>query len=207
MVYKTATLVLPLTQVADLVLLQGDILAVDGGASLLLTHHQLPMRVFGDLDSLAKKDLQRLIEANVPIEKYPKEKDLTDTMLALQWARTQGYQRVRIVGFSGGRLDHYQAIIQGVYGILTPQIELVSSTQFIQVFGPGQYTIEASSQFNYVSCFSFQETEWSLSGGKYSCEHRKINAHDTYGVSNEWVNQQPVQLTVHHGRLLVFLSR
>jgi len=76
------------------------IIAADGGFSLA---SQAGLRVdllVGDMDSLD------FPPQNIPILKFPQEKDATDLELALDYARATNPERIVVVGAFGARLDH-----------------------------------------------------------------------------------------------------
>ena len=80
------------------------LIGVDGGAK----HLGKPDLIIGDLDSLKK------IPKDAPVIKYPIDKDLTDTELALQFCQKQNIKEIILVGFLGRRLDHMIANIMNL---------------------------------------------------------------------------------------------
>ncbi|MBU1500337.1 thiamine diphosphokinase, partial [Patescibacteria group bacterium] len=72
------------------------LIGVDGGTKQILK----PDIIIGDFDSLTA------IPENVPLIMHPKDKDFTDTELALQFCEKQNIKEVILVGFLGRRLDH-----------------------------------------------------------------------------------------------------
>jgi thiamine pyrophosphokinase len=206
MTNKLVTIVLPLATLEDLPFIQGDVIAVDGGASFLQSQHISPMMVIGDLDSLSQTQQHLLKTKAIPIQVHPPVKDRADTLIALDWAISQNYEHIQIVGFSGGRLDHYQAIIQGVASYDHPHITLMSSTQRIHLLQPGEHILERPEGMHYVSMFSLTDSLCTIQQAKYPIDQRMIRVNDTYGLSNEWIDNKPIRLTIHRGRLLVFFS-
>ncbi len=84
------------------------VIAADGGFDYL---EEIGLRadvVLGDFDSVLSYDL--------PSDsiRYPKEKDDTDMMLAIQLGLEKGYEEFVIYGGLGGRLDHTLANIQAL---------------------------------------------------------------------------------------------
>jgi len=59
--------------------------------------------VIGDMDSLKEQERHEI--ERVPVVCHPAEKDETDLELALLYAKTQGADRIVMVGVTGGRLD------------------------------------------------------------------------------------------------------
>ena len=80
------------------------LIGVDGGAKRL----DKPDLIIGDLDSLKK------IFKDAPVIKYPIDKDLTDTELALQFCQKQNIKEIILVGFLGRCLDHMIANIMNL---------------------------------------------------------------------------------------------
>ena len=86
---------------------QSDItIAVDGGTQHCRSLGLEPTVVIGDLDSTSLED-QQAIKDNEKIQLivYPRDKDLTDLELALQYAKKIGVTDVFLIGLFGGRID------------------------------------------------------------------------------------------------------
>lgn len=89
---------------------QADFLiCADGGARHAKRMGLLPDLVIGDFDTLTERELEELCLAGVQLERYPREKDFTDTHLALLKALEMGYTQVDLLGCLGGRFDHAYA--------------------------------------------------------------------------------------------------
>jgi thiamine pyrophosphokinase len=83
------------------------VIAADGGADRLLAFDRRPDRVVGDLDSIDPATLAALERVSVPISRHPRDKEASDTELALGEAREAGATSVVMLGALGGqRLDH-----------------------------------------------------------------------------------------------------
>lgn len=85
----------------------GLVVAADGGARAA-EQLGLPIDlVVGDLDSLDPTDAERLRATGTAFERSPRDKDETDTELAVLAALRRGADRLTILGALGGRrLDH-----------------------------------------------------------------------------------------------------
>jgi thiamine pyrophosphokinase len=84
----------------------GDwIVAVDGGYTHLKAAGIKPELVIGDLDSLSETDLKEILQAKIPLQRFPTDKDETDLELAVNAALDRGCKSIRFVGAFGGRLD------------------------------------------------------------------------------------------------------
>jgi thiamine pyrophosphokinase len=87
------------------------ILAADGGARYALALGLTPRKVVGDMDTLGADELRELRGMGAEILVFPKEKDESDTLLALRNAVESGYADIEIWGALGGRFDHSAANI------------------------------------------------------------------------------------------------
>ncbi len=78
----------------------------DHGLDACRAAQLLPERLIGDLDSLSLSSLAWAEAQGIPIEKFPTEKDDTDTQLALRKAEEAGYTTIYLSGAFGNRTDH-----------------------------------------------------------------------------------------------------
>ena len=85
------------------------IVAADSGYDTCLRLGLLPAAIIGDMDSVTA-ELPAGLAGGPQVIKWPRNKDYTDTELAIRWAREQGAQRIILLGGGGGRLDHVLGI-------------------------------------------------------------------------------------------------
>lgn len=90
----------PLARAAQLVI------AADSGYDQLLRMGVRPHLLLGDLDSISQSGLSDARGAHLEVERFPAEKDYTDTELVLREAVRRGASTVLACGMFGGRLDH-----------------------------------------------------------------------------------------------------
>ncbi|MDD3981215.1 MAG: thiamine diphosphokinase [Spirochaetia bacterium] len=87
------------------------VIAADSGYDTALAAGIDPDLVVGDFDSLSDREmLSGLPEGKVL--GYPRDKDDTDTEIALKAAKERGAAILAIAGGGGGRLDHLVAILR-----------------------------------------------------------------------------------------------
>jgi len=96
------------------------LIAVDGGLALLEEMGKVPDMVIGDLDSLDKGRIPQ----GTPIQRFEREKNETDTELALGWAIKQGYRDIVICNDLGGRFDHALGLLQNLELFSSEEINL-----------------------------------------------------------------------------------
>src|SRR5690349_16082921 len=86
------------------------VIAADGGAVSALKIGITPKAVVGDFDSLPEIAQKNLIQQRVSCIVAHKEKDETDTELAIAYATKIGATKITILGgLMGNRIDHIMA--------------------------------------------------------------------------------------------------
>lgn len=94
---------------AQLSTLVSLIVAADGGYDSCLRLGLVPDAIIGDMDSV-QSALPEGEPGRTQVIRWPRDKDFTDTELAIRWAREHGRSRIILLGGGGGRLDHLLAI-------------------------------------------------------------------------------------------------
>jgi thiamine pyrophosphokinase len=82
------------------------LIAADGGANWLAAHGRLPQVLIGDMDSVAPAVLCALEAGHCRLSRHRRDKNETDTELALLEARAWGATQITLLGALGGRIDH-----------------------------------------------------------------------------------------------------
>lgn len=87
------------------------IICADSGVRHAFSMNVKPDILVGDLDSISCEDRKKIEESGTKIVRFPKEKDYTDTELAICEALKMGTSEVVLLGALGGRPDHSLANI------------------------------------------------------------------------------------------------
>jgi len=87
------------------------IICADGGANHVVNCGLVPDALIGDLDSVNKGVLENLRDRGTKIIKHPREKDYTDTQLAIDYAIEAGAHEIVLLCSLGDRIDHSLANI------------------------------------------------------------------------------------------------
>jgi|GEM_PF-873105 len=201
------SILLSKTVKADLPLIQGDVIGVDHGCAIALKNKLSLTMAIGDFDSLSSADYALLKKSGIPLKTFPTNKDKSDAELAIDWAIQQGYETLMVLGFSGGRLDHQQALIQAIFKYKHPGLTLQTPDQSIQYLSKGIHLIQKETPFQVFSMFTFSKAVVSLKGATYPLNKTKIDVTSIYTLSNGWISQAPAELTLHAGEMLLFRSR
>lgn len=160
-----------------------------------------PDLIVGDFDSLGY-----VPDCPCPVVQLPAEKDDTDIMAALRKGIDMGFRTFVLYGCMGGRPDHAYANFQ-VLGWLTSH----GAQGYLK--GDG-WTITHIENTSVTLCgeagkvFSVFAPEGAVQGvtirnAKYELQDYTMQGDFPIGVSNEFVNNDPVTVSAGHGRLLV----
>lgn len=86
------------------------VIAADSGAASAVSLKITPDVVIGDFDSIDENTVVFLKKRNTEFIRFPKEKDATDTELAIDFAVKNGATKITVLGGAAGdRIDHVLA--------------------------------------------------------------------------------------------------
>ncbi len=182
------------------------VIACDKGLQYAENASIIPDLIVGDFDSV---DASTDLSAYENVVRFPKEKDDTDTMLAIKKAISAGYRTIEIYGAFGGRMDHFIANIQSAsyaaeHGALC---SLISEDEIAFVFKNNTMIFEKKDGFS-LSVFSLSDTctGVTIKGTKYTTENAVLTCNFPLGVSNEFADEK-ASVTVGNGIILVMESK
>ena len=180
------------------------VIACDRGYQYALQAEVEPDLVVGDFDSY-DGDLNPLIQT----QRYKKEKDDTDTMIAVKEALAAGCSEIEIFCALGGRLDHTFANIQSAaYAVERGAfVTIQDNDSVLYFFSAGSMRLPRQEGFS-LSVFSITDrcSDVSIRGTKYLLEHVELTNAFPLGVSNEWV-EDTAEVCVGSGILMIMLSK
>ena len=161
----------------------GDfLLACDRGLVYALDEGLRPDLILGDFDSFRGE-----LPAELPVLRYPAEKDDTDTMLAVRWAAENGFEAVRLCCAFGGRLDHLLSNIQSLHlaAKLGMEAEAADENSLLRVLRPGSYRVPERRGWS-LSLLALTERVEGLCirGAKYELRDAVLENPSTLGQSN-----------------------
>ncbi|PIZ61826.1 thiamine diphosphokinase [Candidatus Roizmanbacteria bacterium CG_4_10_14_0_2_um_filter_39_13] len=179
------------------------IIAVDGGANMLSKQNIIPDVLIGDMDSIDKDVYRILKQNNTKVIIHPKEKDQTDSELAISYAIDRGFKEVIITGFVGDRFDHMIATINYLSKLLTKlKVKIINNNEDI-------YFVTNSLQFNgkindEVSIIPLHaDAEGVMTNGlQYELNHEILQLSSTRGISNV-INNPTVSILLEKGVVMV----
>ena len=215
------------------------IIAADAGFENCLNFQEVPNLIIGDFDSTSKEKVQNFFEKNddvcqcegknFSIQTWPKDKDFTDTELALIEAKN--YEEANrasncfnskselytiLVGGDGGRLDH----LFGIHNIFTsenyPNVWLGKEQAIICLDSESDFnTLEVTNltENSMVSVFPVFTKNYDKSKYQVLSENLKWDIgnllwnENQISLSNRILNSEngKCKLSSKYGRFLVFI--
>lgn len=185
------------------------VVAADSGARHALALGLVPDLAVGDFDSGGPELLAQLRSMAVPVQTMPREKDLTDTHLAVRAALERGATELVLLGATGDRLDHTIAnllLLPGLPGGVSAI--MVDSKNVIHLLaGPGRLQL-AGRAGDFVSLLPLSPRVDGIStdGLKYALTDASLVWGESVGTSNEMVGPA-AGVAAAAGHLLVIQSR
>ena len=144
--------------------------------------------LIGDFDSFEKNDPEKSVPRSTEVIRVPKEKDATDTQLAVALALEKGADEILLIGGLSGRIDHTLSSLSilefldknHVRAIITDgqnRVRFIRSTSYLI----------ARTEYRYLSIIALDETAKgvSIEGCKYPLKNAKLERGFQYAVSNE----------------------
>lgn len=186
------------------------IIAADRGLYMADRLNIIPDFIVGDFDSVPEDILSRYMAMNLPIERFPRMKDKTDTQLAFETALAHKPSSIDLVGASGSRLDHTLANMDLLLPALKQGIDarMLDSNNKIYLRSKS-FTINKSRQHgDFISLlpFSYQVRGLRLYGFKYPLDGITLTAGSSLGISNELIADEG-RVEFDEGILAVFECR
>lgn len=184
------------------------LIAADKGGEVLYNAGISPHILLGDFDSIDEK-IFKYFETNLEdIEIYPKEKDFTDTELALMKALEKEAKEIIFLGCTGSRLDHMLANLGLLKTCLDNGVDAYIKDDNNCVFLKDK---NCSLKGEYGQILSFQAfgrhvEEFSIYGAKYDLKDYRLQFGDPRTVSNEFLNED-VRIEFKKGIVMVIYSK
>lgn len=184
------------------------IIAADGGTRHARTLGLLPSIVIGDLDSLTLADRAALESGGTKIIQHPRDKDVTDLELALNYAIENGFREIIIVAALGDRLDQ----TLGNLSLLTdPQLltfDLRLDDGVEQAFFCRDQAEVEGRPGDLVSLIPWGREVHGVrtEGLRWPLSNETLYPHKTRGISNE-MSDETARVEIDSGLLLVIHKR
>ena len=164
-----------------------------------------PNLLVGDFDSY-----EGVLPSDLPVWRYKKEKDDTDTMIAIRYAVEQGFAQVELFCALGGRLDHLYANLQAAAFAVANggcRVTIHDSETMLYFLTEGSITLPRREGWS-LSVFAVSDTceDVCITGGKYALNHAVVTNTFPIGMSNQWAAEE-AKISVGKGILMVMSAR
>ena len=178
------------------------LIAADGGVDALAAVGVKPELLVGDCDSLA------VLPEDVPLLRYPVEKDDTDMGLALEEGFARGFRTFAIYGGGGGREDHLLANLQSMCRLsrMGACVRMVcrAYTAYAVTDGTLELPERTAGTLASVFCNGDRAEGVTLAGLHYPLNRATLTCDRPLGVSNHYVGGR-ASVTVERGTLLALV--
>jgi len=179
------------------------IIACDGGLRHCHRLNIMPNYIIGDLDSVSVEILNDY--QNVPVKKFPPEKDYTDLELAIIHARESGTTHLEILGGFGGRFDHQLANVHVLAQAKLPTIMRDENT-YLQVIDDNCSLHRDDGILVSLIPLTTTVKRVLTKGLKYPLNGENMSVGFAIGVSNEIIGKQ-AEVCIEGGLLVVIQIR
>jgi len=183
------------------------IIAADKGARYCLDAGVVPDIVVGDMDSIDSASLEQLLARDVRLVEHSRDKDQTDTQLALDMAVLDSALKVEMLAACGDRFDHSLANVHLLYSALSRGVEaeIISSSQ--RIFLVDKECIVPGSKGQTISLLplTMRVEGICLSGFRYDLNSASMEIGNPYGISNV-ITSDKSWIRIGCGILIVIIS-
>ncbi|PID28018.1 MAG: thiamine diphosphokinase [Candidatus Cloacimonadota bacterium] len=181
------------------------LIAVDGGADLLIELGEKPDLMTGDFDSVSRKanelfrDVKRL--------EFPAEKDFTDTELAIEYAYENNFREIIAINSLNGRPDQIYGLLSHFRYAKKKNIDLLISDTVNHIFTVRKSEIINLDINSTVSLIPLTEEAEvvSTSGLKYPLSNEKLYNYKNRGISNVAIKEE-IKIETKKGILLATVA-
>ncbi len=187
------------------------VICADGGAKHLEGLELMPDILLGDMDSIGEsllKKYENYTDKKIEINRYPSNKDKTDTQIAIEKAIMSGCDEIIIIGGLGSRFDHSYTNVTMLSSIMDSGIrgKIINENNEIYVMDGLMNFIAPKGQIISLIPISDIVTGITTLGLEYTLRKASIKYGSSYGVSNVFAIEE-VKITIESGVLMVVLSK
>ena len=159
-------------------------IAADSGYATAQKLGITPDITMGDFDSY-----RDALPTGMNVLRVACEKDVTDTMLACEYAKEHGCRYITIIGGTGGRIDHSLSNVLYLEGLRKEgvRVKLTDGENTVQMILDETVTVQNDG--GYFSVFALDTCVVTQTGCKYPLDRAQLIRQMPYAVSNEVVGE------------------
>jgi len=157
-------------------------IAADSGYATAQKLGITPDITMGDFDSY-----RDALPTGMNVLRVACEKDVTDTMLACEYAKEHGCRYITIIGGTGGRIDHSLSNVLYLEGLRREgvRVKLTDGENTVQMILDETVTVPKPDDGGYFSVFALDTCVVTQTGCKYPLDRAQLIRQMPYAVSNE----------------------
>ena len=186
------------------------IIAADSGLKYIDELGLVPDMILGDYDSVEDGLLNKY--KSTDIKTYPREKNYTDTHIAIINALKAGASEIYILGATGTRMDHTFTNICNMKAALDCDVQCFIYDKHNKIYIVndlmGETELSKTGQYgDYVSIVPLsEEAVISLTGFKYPLDNYVLHQGLSRCQSNE-IKEEKAVIKINKGLLIVFETK
>ena len=184
------------------------VISADSGARHCRSFGVIPDLLVGDFDSISEADYGGLKAAGTQIQRFPIEKDMTDSELAVKIAIEKGCNKIILLGAIGTRLDHSLSNLFLLKKLLDEGVEGVVADENNEVTLIKDSILLDREEGTNITLLPLAGSAKGVTtkGLYYPLTNATLEVGSSWGVSNLF-SEDKAQVTVKEGYLLVIKAR
>ncbi len=184
------------------------VISADSGARHCRSFGVIPDLLVGDFDSISEADYGGLKAAGTQIQRFPIEKDMTDSELAVKIAIEKGCSKIILLGAMGTRLDHSLSNLFLLKKLLDAGVEGVVADENNEVTLIKDSILLDREEGTNITLLPLAGSAKGVTtkGLYYPLTNATLEVGSSWGVSNLF-SEDRAQVTVKEGYLLVIKAR
>ncbi|WP_373898494.1 thiamine diphosphokinase [Haloimpatiens sp. FM7315] len=184
------------------------IICADSGANAVKEADIRPNLLLGDFDSINNDTLEYFKKENCNIVTFPKEKDFTDSELAIRKAMELGASSLVLLGFTGTRVDH----LLGNLGLLNLcllkgiKATIKDDNNIIFLSDKPLKLSSLNKRIFSIQAYCEEVKGLTIKGAKYPLVNYDLKLGQPITISNEFLKGD-VEINFKSGKILVIFSK
>jgi len=184
-------------------------IGVDGGCNSLYDMEISPDYIVGDMDSIKDEVLLYFKNKGKHVLLHPKEKNQTDTEIAIDFAKEKGFTKMILLGAFGDRIDHMLGNIGLLFYARDNLVDLTildeKNKMYLLKEGINELSVEPKASLSFIA-FGGEVSGITLEGFKYPLNNYTLKVGSSRCISNVVVSKSP-RVIAKKGILIAIESR
>ena len=196
------SLLLSLANKVDLVI------GADKGCDTLDKYNIKTDYILGDFDSVNQNTLVSFEDKGITKYKFKKEKDDTDTKIAVDLAIEKGSTEIYMLGVTGTRLDHTMANIGLLGYCLDKGIKSYILDEVNKIYLTDKPLTLKGDKGQVISFRAYKEDVLNLNikGSRYDLKNYNLSINDGITTSNEFLNED-IEISFKSGIVMIIYTK